>query len=163
MSKSLIDKIKFFWGFESAEDDLSEENMVAQTAPVEENKRFYSRPERSQQPSSAARNRVVNIHNSADFKIDVYQPHSFEDAAEVVECLRSRRPVIVNLEQADAELARKIFDFLSGALCALDGKAEKISKAIFLMAPSNVQIANIKNVLHTASGTADAPSFSLTD
>ncbi len=163
MSKSLMDRIKFFWGFESADEELIEEEFVNEPTQFEDNKPLYTTKEKARSSQPTSKNRVVNIHNNAAFKIDVYEPRDFEDAVEIVDCLRSRRPVIVNLEQADAELARKVFDFLSGALCAIDGKAERISKAIFLMAPNNVQIANFKSTLESVKKSDDAASFSLLD
>ncbi len=163
MSKSLMDKIKFFWGFESADEELIEEEFANESTQFEDDRRPYLAKEKTRSNSNKRKNRVVNIHNNAAFKIDVYEPRNFEEAAEIVECLRSRRPVIVNLEDVDAELARKVFDFLSGALCAIDGKAEKISKAIFLMAPNNVQIANFKSAINTSRQIDSTTGFSLTD
>jgi cell division inhibitor SepF len=83
-------------------------------------------------------------------KIEVFQPKTFNEAVEIVDCLRAKKPVVINLEAIEAELARKIFDFLSGALCAIDGKAEKISRGIFLMAPNNVEVKG-KITTETAS------------
>ena len=49
--------------------------------------------------------------------------------------------MIINLENLDPELAKKIFDFVSGAVYALDGSIQKVSKSIFVLAPSNVDIS----------------------
>ncbi len=169
MSKSLMEKFKYFWGFESEEDELLEENYQVDTEP---NNAAVKQPMATDKPSlfsnAKPKNKVVNIHNNMAFKIEVFEPRTFEEAVEVVECLRSKRPVVINLEEVDSELARKVFDFLSGALCAIDGKAEKISKSIFLMAPNNVQIATAKNSLYSstkavATKESGVPKFSLRD
>lgn len=141
MSGKFMEKFAGFMGFqEVGAEELSEQQPVA----VGQDSAY----DFAQSPSDSrtlnypigGKNRVVNIHTNAQLKIDVVQPKAFEDSVEIVDCLRAKRPVILNLEAVDPELARKIFDFLSGALCAIDGKAEKISKGIFLMAPQNVDI-----------------------
>lgn len=48
--------------------------------------------------------------------------------------------MVVNLEEVEVELARKIFNFCSGAICALDGEMRKISKEIFILAPNNITL-----------------------
>ncbi|MCK8058027.1 MULTISPECIES: cell division protein SepF [unclassified Fusibacter] len=139
MAKSFGEKLKYFWGFEGEEDDVMEA-----TSDQSENSLSYNSysPSSSQQPvyPVQSKNKVLNIHNNASMKIEVFQPKVFNEAVEIVDCLRSKKPVIINLEAIEPELARKIFDFLSGALCAIDGKAEKISRGIFLMAPNNVEV-----------------------
>ncbi len=169
MPKSLMEKFKYFWGFESEEDELLEESYqleAEQTNSAEVRTSLNDKP--SIFSTSKPKNKVVNIHNNMAFKIEVFEPRTFEEAVEVVECLRAKRPVVINLEEIDAELARKVFDFLSGALCAIDGKAEKISKSIFLMAPNNVQISAAKSSLYNSAKEASTkesvlPKFSLRD
>ena len=55
--------------------------------------------------------------------------------------MKGRRPVIINLEKLETEVARKIFDFLSGATYALNGNVQKVANNIFIFAPENVDIA----------------------
>ncbi len=158
MSKSFMERFKHFWGFESDEGMLTEETENEEYDRYSESPTTGYSQEKSKIFSTTSKGKVVNIHNNANFKIDVFEPRTFEEAVEIVECLRSKRPVVINLEEIDPELARKIFDFLSGALCAIDGKAEKISKGIFLMAPDNVQITGAAD-----STYLDTPKYSLTD
>ncbi len=74
-------------------------------------------------------------------KVIIHQPSKFDETATIVDNLKNRKPVVINLENIDPDLARKIFDFCSGALYALDGQIQKVSKGIFILAPSNVDIA----------------------
>ena len=75
------------------------------------------------------------------FKLVVIEPQGFEECSSLVDSLRSRKPVIVNLEKLDPDLARKIFDFLGGATYALNGNVQKVANNIFIFAPENVAIA----------------------
>ena len=76
------------------------------------------------------------------FKLLVIEPNGFEDCSKLVDELKTRKPIIVNLEKLDPDLARKIFDFLGGATYALDGKVQKIANNIFVFAPENVDITS---------------------
>jgi cell division inhibitor SepF len=73
-------------------------------------------------------------------RVVVMEPDNFEEVQIVADHLKERRPVIVNLEEAPMELARRIVDFLSGTVYALDGGLERIGEAIFLLVPSNVSV-----------------------
>lgn len=160
MAKTVKDKFKYFFGFEPEEDELLEEEYSeAPQRSTSYQNTSYQQEERSQVFPTSTKNRVVNIHNNANIKIEVYQPRSFDDAVEIVDCLRSKRPVVVNLETIDQELARKIFDFLNGALCAIDGRAEKVAKGIFLMAPNNVQIKGAAEQPAAIKETKDSSSI----
>ena len=87
--------------------------------------------------------RVVKLHNSpSQMKVVVIQPGSFEEARDITNHLKNRKPIIVNLESVDKAVARRIIDFLSGAVYSLDGEIQKVSNGIFLIAPSNVDIMN---------------------
>ena len=69
------------------------------------------------------------------------EPQGFEECSGLVDSLKARKPIIVNLEKLDAETARKIFDFLGGATYALSGNVQKVANNIFVFAPENVVIA----------------------
>lgn len=98
--------------------------------------------------NSKSKSKVVNIHTSSQLKVVVLQPESFDEAQEICDNLKSKKPVIVNLEEMDVESARRVIDFLSGSVYALDGNIQKVSNGIFLVAPYNVDImGNFKDEL----------------
>ncbi len=90
--------------------------------------------------SKAKKGKVVNIHTSAYMKVVVYQPTSFDDTQSIINNLKSRKPVVITLEFLDASLAQRVLDFISGAIYALDGTIQKVSRGIFVLAPSNIEI-----------------------
>lgn len=110
----------------------------------EENQTVYEQP----YPLTKKRGKVLDIHTASQVKMVIYQPSSFDHTSEICDNLKQRKPIIVNLENVDGELARRILDFMSGAVYALDGNLNKISGGIFLAAPSNVEISdNLKQEL----------------
>ena len=136
MSGKIIDKVKVFMGFDVFEDEEVEEEETVEIedelVPVMNSKR----------------NKVVNIHTTTQMKVVLYEPTNFEEAPNIVDNLKNRKPVIINLENIEPDLAKKFFDFLNGAIYALDGNIQKVSSGIFILAPNNVDIsANIKEEL----------------
>ena len=85
-------------------------------------------------------NRTVSAITSA-FKLVVIEPSGFEECPKLVDSLKSKKPIIINLERIESDTARKIFDFLSGATYALNGNVQKVANNIFVFAPENVDIA----------------------
>lgn len=97
---------------------------------------------------SKNKGKVVNIHSASQLKVVVLQPETFEDAQEICDNLKAKKPVIINIEEMDIDTARKVIDFLSGCVYALDGNIQKVSNGIFLVAPYNVDImGNFKDEL----------------
>lgn len=97
--------------------------------------------------------RVVKLHNSPNqMRVVVIQPESFEESRDITNHLKSRKPIVVNLESVEKNVARRIIDFLSGAVYALDGDIQKVSNGIFIIVPSNVDIMSdiIKSETKTA-------------
>jgi len=90
--------------------------------------------------SKNKKGKVLNIHTSAYMKVVVYQPMSFDDTQNIINNLKSRKPVVITLEFLDSNLAQRVLDFISGAIYALDGTIQKVSRGIFVLAPSNIEI-----------------------
>ncbi|HPX70959.1 MAG TPA: cell division protein SepF [Bacillota bacterium] len=75
------------------------------------------------------------------FKLVVIEPANFDESPRLVDSLKAKKPVIINLENLETDVARKIFDFLSGATYALNGNVQKVANNIFVFAPENVDVA----------------------
>lgn len=101
---------------------------------------FESRARAEESAPSTKKGKVVNIHTTTQLKVVVLQPTSYNDSQDIADHLKSKKPVVVNLERLDKEDARKMVDFLSGAVYALDGSMQKVANGILLLAPYNVGI-----------------------
>ena len=89
---------------------------------------------------AAKKAKVVNIAATTQMKVVVVSIEQFDEAREVADHLRSKKPVVVNLEKLEKEVGRRVVDFISGAVYALGGSIQKVSGGIFLIAPYNVDI-----------------------
>ena len=108
----------------------------------------FDEMEREEAPASnvvnfqaAAANAALNNVAAYKMKVVVIEPKSFDDAQQVANCLREKRPVVINFENTIEEDAKRITDFISGTIYALNGEIKKVSNNVFFCAPSNVNIS----------------------
>mgnify|MGYP002564052301 CR=1 FL=1 len=104
----------------------------------------------SMQNSTAGAGVQAQTAKRQQFRLVITEPKSFNDCPKMVDSLRTRRPVIINVEHLERETARKIFDFLSGATYAINGKVQKVSDNIFVFAPENVDVLAVSGGEDTA-------------
>ena len=126
----LIDKVIGIMGF--ADEEVEEEIL-------EENDREKDPQEEVRMSRKNAQ--VVSIHTQKQMRVVVMEPNSFEEAQNIADQLKARRPVIVNLENSEKVLAKRIVDFISGTTYALNGNMQKVGNGIFLFVPNNVDIS----------------------
>lgn len=130
---NMLNKFKYFIGLDDyEEEEYYEDENIEIPAPTKTKK---------------VKDKVVNIHTNANMKIVVHEPLSYEEAPEIVENLKTRKVVVVNFEKLDTNLKRQIFDFANGALYAMEGKIQKVTTDIFILAPHNVEIDGLKEEL----------------
>lgn len=132
-ASNLMNKVWGFLGIEQEDNDEEYEvdNYVdePEEEEEEEKKGLFGR-------------KVVNMPQSNQIKMVISQPTTFEQSEEICQFLKERKSCIVNLEYVNKDVARRIVDFISGGVYALNGHIQKISNSIFLIAPANYDIAN---------------------
>lgn len=142
MGDGMISKIKN-WFMEEEEYEYEEEyeESIEETETMEEFNSIGN--------SKAAK--IVNLHASSHMKVVIVEPKKYDEVTTIADHLKQKRAVIVNLENLNDAVARKsIFDFMNGAVYVLEGTIQKVSKAIFILAPNNVDIdANLKKELES--------------
>ena len=136
MAGALMSKVWDLFGMDQAEPDEVDEEEVYdeyEGEGEEEEKKFFGR-----------KNKVVAMPQSSanSIKMVISQPTTFEQSDEICSFLKEKKSVIVNLEYVNKDVARRIIDFISGGVYALDGYIQKVSNSIFLVAPSNYEITN---------------------
>ncbi len=85
-------------------------------------------------------NKVMNIHATTQLQVVLVKPERFDDASTVADHLNSKRTVVLNLESANKDVARRILDFLSGVAYANDGQIKKVANCTFIITPYNVGV-----------------------
>ena len=158
----VFSKLKDLVGIEEIDDDeITEEEVKQAEAKLErktvEPRQPYSSTYRdikdtkeNKETKDSKEHKVMPMTRVSErtgaMKLIVIEPAGFEDCSKLVDDLKAKKPVIINLVNLEPTVARKIFDFLSGATYALNGNVQKIADSIFVFAPESVDIA--ANVEH---------------
>jgi cell division inhibitor SepF len=98
-------------------------------------------------PSAGRRTRVRQVdsrrHRSGDSQVRVHLvlPRSFNDAQQIADKFKDNVPVILNLQNADSDLSKRLIDFASGLTYALDGSMQRVADKVFLLTPRDVEVS----------------------
>ena len=90
---------------------------------------------------------ILNMSASNKQEVVLFRPGSFNDTSKAADDLRNRKAVIVNMENVDKAMARRVVDFLSGCGYALDGSVKKVSQSTYVFCPHNMEVlGDLKNL-----------------
>ena len=64
------------------------------------------------------------------------RPRRFDQAQELADKFKDGQAVILNLEAAERDVARRLIDFASGVCYSLDGSMEKVATGVYLLKPA---------------------------
>jgi cell division inhibitor SepF len=105
-----------------------------------------------------AMNNVIGMPGATNgiSEVVVVEPRTFEEMPQVIQALRERKSVVLNLTIMDPDQAQRAVDFVAGGTYAIDGHQERIGESIFLFTPSCVQVSTQAGVLNEVPQPAPA-------
>jgi len=123
------DKMKSFFGVGDEYEYVEEEEV-------------YS-PENNDNKVRENKRNVVNLTSvqQSTAKVVLCEPRTYNEAQEIADNILNRRAVVINLERVDHQQAKRIVDFLSGTVYALNGDIQKLGMETFLCTPDNVEVS----------------------
>ena len=144
MIKSAIDFcVRGFEGKDSDIEDMldDEEYIESDDYGVEDN--LALAPSYKYQPKDDRNNdlKVVNHPNYKGYEVIVMEPRSFDDAGQIVQNLKERITIVLNLHLLDKIQCQRTIDFVCGAAHALNGNPQKVGDLVFVFTPSNVTLS----------------------
>lgn len=126
-----------------AQEDAYEERMVANGGTVhylhKENENTFGALVKNERP------RFV-VHQAPTLKVQVYVPTDFNQVTAIADDLKNHKACIVNYEQVDLEMQRRVCDFINGSCYVIDGGVKRISNHIVLYVPEGVSVADAISV-----------------
>jgi cell division inhibitor SepF len=101
-------------------------------------------------PTTTTRNNVIGMPGIANgvAEVVVIEPQSFEEMPQVIQTLRERKSVVLNLNAMNPAEAQRAVDFVAGGTFAIDGHQERIGESIFLFTPNCVKVSTLSGVVH---------------
>ena len=116
-----MDKLKGFFMGNNNDDDNKENKKVNEDV-------YYE----------VSREAFVDSSNSS--KMILFEPRAYSESQQIADYLKKRNAVVVNLKRVTPDQAKRIVDFLSGTLYAINGGLQKLGTGIFLCTPNNVDV-----------------------
>lgn len=171
----ILTKLKDFVGisehdeYEEDYEEMDWPQAAAPAAPAPEEVAPPSRPSReplnlNTEPvlGTGVRNNVIGMPgiNNNVAEVVVVEPHSFDEMPQVIQTLRERKSVVLNLNVMDPDEAQRAVDFVAGGTFAMDGHQERIGESIFLFTPNCVKVSSLAGHSHDLNDTATSPAAS---
>ncbi|MBO5895718.1 MAG: cell division protein SepF [Clostridia bacterium] len=127
-------------------DDVAEDNIETTTfsSSYDSDYDVPARPARQRRASSYSSSdpsRVVDIRTTAMLQVVLVKPNNFEDARAIADHLNEKRTVVLNLEAASKDVARRLIDLLNGVAYANGGQLKKVSTNTYIITPYNVNVS----------------------
>lgn len=94
-------------------------------------------PKKKYTPDKSKETTVMNTENK-NAKVHLFEPRVFSETQDIADELKNERATLVNLSKVDAGPKKRIVDFLSGTVYALNGDIQKVGNDIFLCTPKSV-------------------------
>jgi cell division inhibitor SepF len=88
-------------------------------------------------------------------RVFIARPVEFEEIQIIADNFKDNIPVIINLQETNQDLAKRIIDFCSGLTYALEGNIKKVAEKVFLITPYNVEISSEDKELLKEEGLYD--------
>jgi len=144
--KEIWHKTLVFFGFadegtpEQIDDDEDETSTIFEMPPTV---RRVSRSDSARSSRHAGKGGGLHIRpvSANQAKVHVVEPRNFNDGQRIADKYKIDVPVILNLQQVDQTLSKRIIDFVSGLTYALDGGIQKVADKVFLLTPKNIEVS----------------------
>ena len=134
------------------EDDLEPAPRSSRRASSDNNNLDFgfgsasAAPAASGSSASGFSGTVLNT-SSGKQEVVLFRPTSFNDTSKAADHLRNKKAVVVNMENVDKAMTRRVVDFLSGCAYAVDGKVKKIAQSTYLFTPHNMDVTgDLENI-----------------
>ena len=109
--------------------DLSSSNQYTNKKIVDMNT-YQNGPEKSRQTENK------RVHR----RITVFEPRAYADCKSIAQALFRKEIVIITFSAMEEYQARRVVDFVTGTIYAVDGDIQRIGEEIFICTPANVDI-----------------------
>ena len=138
----VVDKLKHWMNLDEDGDDYDDYGIDADFDDFQEKRAPQAEESRSTGKSYAgASNREVSIPVKTKFSVVLVKPEGYQDATSIADHLNDKKTVVLNLESAQREIARRIIDFLCGVAYANGGEVKRVANSTYIITPYNVGIS----------------------
>ena len=130
-----MDKVKK-WFFEEDEDEEYEETEVVAEETQPKTTSMFEKPK-----STKTSDAVKALNANKDSHLVLFEPRAYSETQEIATYLKQKRAAVVNLHRLQKEQSKRVIDFLSGVIFAIEGDIQQIGPRIFLCTPKNIGVS----------------------
>ena len=131
-----MDKVRK-WFFEDEYEDFDDFDEEMEEDEEEENKTSLF-----EKAKSARTSEVVNkLNANKDSNLVLFEPRSYSETQDIALYLKQKKAAVVNLHRLQKEQSKRVIEFLSGVIYAIDGDIQQIGPKIFLCTPKNIAVS----------------------
>ncbi|MDW7668717.1 MAG: cell division protein SepF [Bacillota bacterium] len=136
----MFDKFKNLIGVTDLEDEIQEDVYKDELDLKEKKERKDRKGYREKMPKEEIKDRYKGSIKNIDADLYILKPENYNECASIVDELKRKKTIVLNLENVDKELKKLIFEFTKGGVYALEANIQKVSNDIFLIAPKGTEI-----------------------
>lgn len=122
---SIKNKLKNFFTVDEEYEYVEEYDTTTNINRMEQDKGNVVNLSKIQQPTS---------------KVVLCEPRTYSETQEIADHVVNRRAVVINLQRVDHSQRKRIVDFLSGTVYAVNGEIQKLGSETFLCTPDNIDV-----------------------
>ena len=128
---------------EDIQRSYAERPNVRRLAPRRRDRELddWTDPEPTADRTEVLRPRVAALPGPASVRVHLVIPRSFNDAQQIADKFKDAIPVILNLQNTDGDLSKRLIDFASGLTYALDGGMQRVADKVFVLTPRDVELS----------------------
>ncbi len=130
----MLNKFKNLIGISDLEDEIQDEEIE------EKKNKIKSREFNEKLPKENNRKPYTVNKKNIDADLYIIKPDNYDECASIVDELKRKKTIVLNLENVDKDLKKLIFEFTKGGVYALEANIQKVSSDIFLIAPKGTEI-----------------------
>lgn len=124
------------WFFEEDEDDDVYDEMEINEEEQAKTTSMFEKPK-----STKTSDAVKALSANKDSHLVLFEPRAYSDTQEIAIYLKQKRAAVVNLHRLQKEQSKRVIDFLSGVIFAIEGDIQQIGPKIFLCTPKNIGVS----------------------
>lgn len=136
----MFDKLKNLIGVTDLEDEIQEDVYEDELDHNEKKERKERKGYREKMPIEEIKDTYKGSTKNIDADLYILKPENYNECASIIDELKRKKTIVLNLENVDKDLKKLIFEFTKGGVYALEANIQKVSNDIFLIAPKGTEI-----------------------
>ncbi len=127
--------------YDEMEEEVEEEVVLETVKSEPEKNKSQIKTSMFEKPKSTKTSDAVKALNAnKDGHLVLFEPRAYRESQEIANYLKQKKAAVVNLHRLNRDLCKRVIDFLSGVIYAIDGDIQQIGPSIFLCTPKNIGV-----------------------